>query len=100
MAVDLPLYCEQLREFSERFRSDDRAVRDAANRDYEACAGKPGFAEKLMVIAHVSTARACLRRSDALNAWERSFLGSIAHCRTLSEKQRAKLSAISARVLS
>jgi hypothetical protein len=99
MTVNLALYCEQLQEFREQLASDNQAVRAAANRDYEFCAGKPGFASRLMGIAHVSTARACLRRADKLNAWELGFLGSIVHSRSLSVKQRSTLSAISARVL-
>jgi hypothetical protein len=95
----LELYCEQLQEFRDRLASDDPAVSAAANRDYEFCAGKPGFASQLMAIAHVSTARACLRYADKLNDWEREFLGSIVRLHLLSPKQRAKLSAIAARVL-
>jgi len=99
MAVDINLYCEQLKEFGQRLASSNHVVREAAHRDYELCAGPPGFAERLMEITHVSAARACLRRQEELSAWERKFLGSIAHFHMLSPKQRATLKNISARVL-
>jgi hypothetical protein len=96
----LLLACEQMSEVAARMSSFDPAVREEAHRHYEQCPRIPGlFTAKLVEIAHVSTARACLRKSDKITAWETEFLGSVINLKMLTPKQRAALAAIAAQVL-
>jgi hypothetical protein len=93
--IDVHLYSDRLHDLCDRIGNDDPRMREEAWRDYERCARAPNFGAAL-VGSHVPAAREALG-SDALNAWERSFLESLIHYSNPSDKQLSTLKAIVAK---